>query len=211
MSNVVNGNPKVGTETRHKVLAAIESVGYQASRAARSLRSGRTYLPATGWAANPTLALDVFLHHMVATAVDADLEVVLLSERDGDPVEPYRAMVQRGGADGFILEGVSYDDPRIPFLEAQGIPFACFGRVDGREDIPWVDIDGAGGTSTAVRHVLVGVPERRLRRLGDRRPRRRRARARLPLSDRGLSRRRGHRPPHRRHARGRPAARAGAR
>jgi len=42
VSNVVNGEPRVTDETRLRVLAAIEELGYQPHAAARSLRSGKS-------------------------------------------------------------------------------------------------------------------------------------------------------------------------
>lgn len=42
VSNVINGRPRVGPETRERVLAAIGELGYQVNLAARHLRAGRT-------------------------------------------------------------------------------------------------------------------------------------------------------------------------
>jgi DNA-binding LacI/PurR family transcriptional regulator len=42
VSNVINGRPRVGAETRERVLAAIAELGYQVNLAARHLRAGRT-------------------------------------------------------------------------------------------------------------------------------------------------------------------------
>ena len=42
VSNVINGYPYIREETRNRVLAAIDQLGYQVNVTARSLRSGRT-------------------------------------------------------------------------------------------------------------------------------------------------------------------------
>jgi DNA-binding LacI/PurR family transcriptional regulator len=42
VSNVINGRPRVGAETRERVLATIGELGYQVNLAARHLRAGRT-------------------------------------------------------------------------------------------------------------------------------------------------------------------------
>lgn len=42
VSNVVNGRPRVSEETRKRVLAAVDELGYQVNLTARSLRAGRS-------------------------------------------------------------------------------------------------------------------------------------------------------------------------
>src|SRR4051795_11324464 len=42
VSNVINNRPRVGADTRERVLAAIGELGYQVNLAARHLRAGRT-------------------------------------------------------------------------------------------------------------------------------------------------------------------------
>ncbi|WP_420638156.1 LacI family DNA-binding transcriptional regulator [Candidatus Poriferisocius sp.] len=169
VSNVVNGHAHVRDRTKQRVLDAIEVLGYQASRAARSLPAGRTFL--LGYClpddTSPNAALDVFLHHVVSTAARADLEVLLFTQKNRDRVQPYAEMLRRGGADGFVLSGIDYEDPRVEFLRQRGIPFACFGRV-GDDSVISVDVDGAAGIRAAVSHLhavgheriaFVGWPE----------------------------------------------------
>ncbi len=169
VSNVVNGHAHVRDGTKKRVLEAIDALGYQASRAARSLPAGRTFL--LGYClpddTSPNAALDVFLHHVVSTAARADLEVLLFTQKDLDKVQPYAEILQRGGADGFVLSGIDYNDTRVDFLEQRGIPFACFGRV-ADESVISVDVDGAAGIQAAVSHLhslgheriaFVGWPE----------------------------------------------------
>lgn len=169
VSNVLNAHPHVREETRQRVLAAVEELGYRPSRAARSLPGGRTFLLAycLPGSATPNSALDVFLHQVVATAAEADLEMLLVTQRGESAIEPYAGILRRGGADGFVLSGIDYDDERVAFLRERNIPFGCFGRVDD-PDISWVDIDGAAGVRAAVNHVtdlghrrlaFVGWPE----------------------------------------------------
>ena len=154
VSNVVNNRPHVKTATRELVLNSIGELGYRASRAAKSLPAGRTFL--LGYCLpddkTPNPALDVFLHHMVNRASDADLEVLLFTQRGDDPVEPYAQMLRQGGADGFVLSGIEYNDPRVRFLAERNVPFACFGRVD-EPTVGWVDVDGAAGVAQAVGHL----------------------------------------------------------
>ena len=70
--------------------------------------------------------------------------------------------------DGVVIYGVNTDDPRVPALHRHGIPFAAFGRTGHDSAHPWVDVDNAAGTTSAVEHLVarghrrigfVGYPE----------------------------------------------------
>ncbi len=154
VSNVMNGHAHVRERTRAKVRRAIDTLGYRVSRAARSLPVGRTYLLAYCLPsdANYNAALNTFLHQVVASATDAGLEVLLVTQKGGDQLQPYRDLIERGGADGFVLSGIGYGDERVDYLGSQDIPFACFGRADD-PTVPAVDVDGAAGTAAAVEHL----------------------------------------------------------
>ena len=162
VSNVLNDHPHVRGRTKAKVLEAISALGYRASRAAKSLPSGRTFLLAycLPGANSLNAALDVFLHHVVATAAEADFETLLVTQRGDDPLQPYAELIRRGGADGFVLSGIDYGDPRVAYLREVDTPFACFGRVDDAS-VASVDVDGAAGIAAAVEH-LGALGHRRL-------------------------------------------------
>ena len=69
--------------------------------------------------------------------------------------------------DAFLLADTHHGDPRPPWLEAHGIPYATFGRVwDDPTFTRWVDVDGGAGTRAAVRALRrAGVRDHRLPRL----------------------------------------------
>ena len=70
-------------------------------------------------------------------------------------LEGYRAMWARRLVDSFIVTETHHGDPRPPWLEAHGIPYASFGRVwDDPTFTRWVDVDGAAGTRAAVEHCV---------------------------------------------------------
>ena len=156
VSNVVNGHPHVRPVTRDKVFAAIETLGYQASRAAKGLPAGRTHLLAYCLmnGGNANAALDAFLREMVSTASAAELEFLLFARVEGQsPTDPYAQLLRRGGADGFILADIEYNDARVEFLRRRNIPFACFGRVADPQ-VTWVEVDGAAGSRAAIDHLV---------------------------------------------------------
>ena len=73
----------------------------------------------------------------------------------------YEDMVRTQVVDAFILADTHLEDPRPAFLDAQGIPYAAFGRLWGRPELTsWADVDGAYGAATATEHCLATGYER---------------------------------------------------
>ena len=114
VSNVLNSPHLVASETRTKVMDAIEALGYRPNRAARSLQARKTQrigyrLPDPG----PQAALDVFLHRLVATATNHGFDLTLFAPRSGqDDLGAYREVIRSGDVDGFVLSETNYADPR---------------------------------------------------------------------------------------------------
>ena len=155
VSNVLNSPHLVASETRTKVMDAIEALGYRPNRTARSLQARKTQrigyrLPDPG----PQAALDVFLHRLVATAANHGFDLSLFAPRSGqDDLGAYREVIRSGDVDGFVLSETNYADPRVELLSELGFPFAAFGRADHPSPFPWVDVDGAAGVAEVVDHV----------------------------------------------------------
>jgi DNA-binding LacI/PurR family transcriptional regulator len=162
VSNVLNAPHLVATGTRTKVLEAIAALDYRPSRSARSLQAQRTRL--IGYRLpNPGLspALDVFLHSLVATAANHELELVLFSPSLGQSdLDSYRGLIRSGDVDGFVLSETNYLDPRITLLTESEFPFVAFGRAIAPRPFSWVDVDGAAGMMTVVAHLARNRHER---------------------------------------------------
>lgn len=158
VSNAVNKPERVRPDTLERVRTAIDDLGYQPSSSAQSLRSRRVG------------AIGVELHTLgshnattapVLTALSIraarhDCHLVPFGSESGHPMlEGYRVMWARRLVDSFLLTETHHGDPRPPWLEHHGIPYATFGRVwDDPTFTRWVDVDGAAGTRTAVRHCV---------------------------------------------------------
>lgn len=155
VSNVLNSPHLVASETRTKVIDAIEALGYRPNRTARSLQARKTQrigyrLPDPG----PQAALDIFLHRLVATSANHGFDLSLFAPRSGqDEIDAYREVIRSGDVDGFVLSETNYADPRVELLSELGFPFAAFGRANHPSPFPWVDVDGAAGIAGAVEHV----------------------------------------------------------
>ena len=163
VSNVLNAPHLVASDTRTRVMEAIEALGYRPNRTARSLKARKTYR--IGYRLSdpgPQAALDTFLHQLVATATNHGFDLTLFAPRSGeDDLDAYREVIRSGDVDGFVLSETNYADRRVELLSELGFPFAAFGRADHPSPFPWVDVDGAAGLAAVVEH-LASLGHRRI-------------------------------------------------
>jgi DNA-binding LacI/PurR family transcriptional regulator len=160
VSNVLNAPDLVREETRARVRAAIEKLGYRANLAARQMRTGRSRLVAVR--IDPvregveTTVLDRFLHGLTDAAAVAGYRVMLYTATDDrTEISTYEDLLASYALDAFVLTHTHHGDSRTAWLAGAGVPFTTFGRPWGDIDRhPWVDVDGAAGTGAATRHLL---------------------------------------------------------
>jgi DNA-binding LacI/PurR family transcriptional regulator len=160
VSNVINSPEVVSPETRERVLAAIEKLGYRPNTAARQMRTTRSQIigvcmPPSGNGVSGVV-LDQFLHSLTATAERYDHRIMLFTAADDEAeTRAYADLIASVGIDGFVLTNTHHDDLRTRWLRRRELPFVTFGRPWGAEGThPWVDVDGAAGTRLATDHLL---------------------------------------------------------
>ncbi len=158
VSNAVNNPERVRPDTLQRVLAAVDDLGYHASSSAQSLRSRRAgaiglELHTLG-THNATTA--PVLTALSVRAAHHDCHVVPFGSASGSPMlEGYRSMWAGRLVDAFIIADTHHGDPRPPWLEERGVPYASFGRVwDDPTFTRWVDVEGAAGTRLGVEHCV---------------------------------------------------------
>jgi len=146
VSRVLNNRSGVKAETRRAVLSAVERLNYQPDLAARELsfrQPKRIGFNISAHSGHFSPFYMLFLQHLIA-GFQADgfrLEEVP-TRPDGLPERL---------ADGMVLFGVHDDDPRIPYLRAQGVPFVLAGHAAGER---WTRADDYGGGRQATEHLL---------------------------------------------------------
>ena len=74
---------------------------------------------------------------------------------DDDEIAIYHDLLRRGAVDGFVLTNTHHADARPAAIAQLGARCVAFGRPWGvrHPQHSWVDVDGASGTSEAVRHL----------------------------------------------------------
>ncbi|MBS3784927.1 MAG: LacI family DNA-binding transcriptional regulator [Anaerolineae bacterium] len=159
VSRVVNDSPHVREATREKVWKAVNASGYQPHAAARSLVTNRTriiglLIPE----AVTTLFSDPFFLMLIQGIAGAcnhhhyHLMLSVFSDRE-DGEDPYRRVVGSGYLDGVVIASTTLDDPLIPRLLQDRIPFVSVGRYPDHQ-VSYVDVDNIGGARKAVDHLV---------------------------------------------------------
>lgn len=159
VSRVINDHPNVRPETRELVWRAIRESGYQPHAVARSLVTSRTQIigmiiPETV----PKLFTDPFFPLLLRGATEAcnahHYQLLLsLFDNPAGREEMYQRVLRNGYVDGVIVASASLDDPLIPALLRDDIPFVSVGRYPN-EKVHYVDVDNIGGAQMAVEHLI---------------------------------------------------------
>jgi LacI family transcriptional regulator len=166
VSRALSNYDDISPETKEMVRKAAAELGYQPSVLARRLQKQRTdtigfILPTFG----PRFS-DPFYSEIIAgvgnTTARHDLDLLVSTWPPGKmEIEVYRDKAQSQLVDGFIVVNTRVHDPRIEYLCGIDFPFVSFGRVDNRQDFPYVDGDGEWGMKMLVEY-LIGLGHSRM-------------------------------------------------
>ncbi len=155
VSRVINDHPYVSKETRQRVQAAIDTLGYRPSKAATKLASKSSKIIATvlygSWLTGlAEIALNV---ELAAKTSGFDVILINITEPRKQLVEALEN-VKAWAVDGIILiipvQGLSFEEVRAI---CEDIPFV-FIDAHQAEDTPSVVIDEAYGTQELVKHLI---------------------------------------------------------
>ncbi len=157
VSRALNGFPEVNAETRARVRAVADRLGYRPNRIAQRLVTGRSGMVGMILKIRPDMSADQTFFEMLTGLTAAlavhDVDLVLAVDQGDDPVAPYAKMMERNILDGFILHLPLVDDQRVAFLASQKIPFVMHGRSEAEADYAFYDIDNEAVSGLAVAHL----------------------------------------------------------
>ncbi|MET7656062.1 MULTISPECIES: LacI family DNA-binding transcriptional regulator [unclassified Streptomyces] len=155
VSNVINRPDTVATETRARVLSAIDRLGYVRSESARQLRAGRSRIMGL-------LVLDMGNPFFVdvargaeRAARDAGLGVMVCNsaESAGEEAE-YLSLFAEQRVRGVLLTPADATGRNIASFRRHGIPFVLVDRVSEGTTECSVSVDDEAGGALAVRHLI---------------------------------------------------------
>jgi DNA-binding LacI/PurR family transcriptional regulator len=165
VSNVVSGSAAVAEETRARVQAALDELGYRPNLAARNLRAGRTGLIGL---AIPELHSPYFAE-LAGLLVDTARQrswTVVIDQTFGDP-EAERRLLENG--DGRLVDGLIISpwsvSPEELAVRARDVPVVLLGEQDPNGAADRVAVDNVLAADQATTH-LIATGRRRIAAIG---------------------------------------------
>ncbi|WP_148571994.1 LacI family DNA-binding transcriptional regulator [Nocardioides caldifontis] len=171
VSNVVHGYPHVRPETRERVQAALDELGYRPNLSARTLRRGRSGLIAL---ALPALDIPYFAELAGVTVAAAATHgwTVLVDQTGGDPD---REREVAAGLKGHLIDGLLLSPVGLGAEEleraASSVPMVLLGERITRGALDHVAVDNVAAARAATEHLL-GLGRRRVAAIGYQEPER---------------------------------------
>jgi DNA-binding LacI/PurR family transcriptional regulator len=154
VSYALNGTRPISEETRQRIYAAMEELGYKPHILARGLASKRSKIIALLFP-TPERGLGLTELEFVTSAADAarsqGYHLVLWSAPTSSA--ELGQLLGQGLVDGVLVMEVHLEDPRIALLREQGFPFSMIGRCADSSGTSYVDIDFDRTTQTAVSYL----------------------------------------------------------
>jgi DNA-binding LacI/PurR family transcriptional regulator len=159
VSFALNGRPGVGDDTRARILAAADELGWTPSASARSLSTQRALAVGLVVAREPELlGADPFFPPFIAgietvLAHRGHALVLQVTPSAEAELDGYRRLAADRRVDGVFLSDLRVDDPRPRELAELGLPAVTIGRMPN-SDLPSVSLDDRPGVAAAVRHLI---------------------------------------------------------
>ncbi|WP_092972907.1 substrate-binding domain-containing protein [Actinopolyspora lacussalsi] len=161
VSNALNRPDRVSADTRSRVRAVIDELGYVRSESARQLRSGDSRMVAL-------LVLDIGNPFFVAMSRGAEraarehgLGVMMChSAQDSEAESLYLSMFAEQRVRGVLVTPADTTGANLLAFRRHGIPYVFVDRVVDSDDACSVSVDDVAGGELAVRHLVENGHER---------------------------------------------------
>jgi LacI family transcriptional regulator len=153
VSRALKDGPELRRETKARVQAVANELGYRPNRAGVRLRTGRTFV--IGLIVDQNVTTAEFERRIILglsrIVHDKFYHLVVLPQvLHADPMEPVRYFVETGAADGIMFTHTRPLDERVRYLIDRDFPFITHGRTELGEPHPFYDFDTERFTIEAV-------------------------------------------------------------
>jgi LacI family transcriptional regulator len=157
VSRALKDGPELSVETKARVRAIAEEIGYRPHRAGVRLKTGRTFV--ISLVLNQADDMSDYARRLIMGISQAlggtqyHLQV-LPQNIDQDPLDPVRYIVDTAAADGLILTHSEPQDLRVKLLLERDFPFITFGRTELATPHPYIDTDNFDFTYRATQALI---------------------------------------------------------
>lgn len=156
VSKALNGQPDIGEETRNRICAAAEELGYMTNSAARALKTNRTYNLGVLFVdeRRSGLAHEYFSSVLESFKVEAEshgYDITFINHNVGGRPTSYLQHCLYRGVDGVVIACVDFNDPRVRELVDSGLPLVTIDHVFNNRLA--VVSDNVNGVEALVRYV----------------------------------------------------------
>ena len=167
VSYVLSRKRSISDETRRKVEAAIENLGYHPHAGARALASNRSNILALMIPLRSDMYVPVIMEIAMAVTTEArefGQDVLLLTKDEG--TAGVRRVAGSGLADAMIVMDIELEDDRIPVLRETETPAVLIGLPADPAGLACVDLDFEATGAACVEH-LVSLGHRDIALIGE--------------------------------------------
>ena len=160
VSFALNDRPGLAPDTRRRILAVAEQLGWSPSPRARALSVSRALAVGLVVARPPEiLRADAFFPSFIAgleTVLSERNHALLLQVAEQDDAAAYRRLSQEGRVDGVFVTDLRVDDERPALLDELGLPAVIVGpaHADHVAGQTVLGVDDAPGIAAAVQHLV---------------------------------------------------------
>ncbi len=159
VSRAISGNGRVGKETKERVLAYIEEVGYMPNTLSYKVEKKPTAnICACIPGAFGPMEMEFFQNCLAGIqkiGLDADYDIIISLCRDED-MSSLERVVENKKVDGVVLLRTYTDDRQIEFLQQHQLPFVTIGRAAEKYGVVYqVDHDHEGACKELTQVVLM--------------------------------------------------------
>lgn len=158
VSRALNGYDDVAAETRQRVQAEADRLGYRPNAMARRLKMGKIdaiglVCPALSLQHNNGMLLEMVteISHELARK---EIDLLLIADESDTGSGNLKRLLQGRRVDAFIVAHTLSQDPRLQLLQQHDFPFIALGRSELAQPYAWFDFDNYHGTQMATQHLL---------------------------------------------------------
>lgn len=159
VSFALNNRPGVAPQTRDRILAVAEEMGWQPSVRARSLSVDRSFALGLVITRDAEIVTSDPFYPSFIAGVERELapagQALVLSVVPDEAAElaSYRKLAADGRIDGVFITDLRHNDARIALAEELSLPAVTLGHPETASPFPAVSMDDATGIATAVEHL----------------------------------------------------------